>query len=87
MRNEIENAFKRSKELRDEAELLLRALNGDIIDLTEWLTIKEYAKKFGKSDKLVYNWIRRGVVPIDNVRVVKELNNIRLIKAVPYKEV
>ena len=85
MREEIKTAIERSKELRNEAELVLKAIDGDVINLKEWLTIKEYAKKFGKSDKVIHNWIRRGVVSPDNVRVVKELNDIRLIRAIPYK--
>ena len=86
MRKEIKEALDRSRELREEAEVLLKAINGDVIDLKEWVTIKEYARKFGKSDKVIHNWIRRGVVPAGNVRVVPELNDIRLIKAIPYKE-
>lgn len=86
MRKEIQDAIDRSKEIREEAELLLKSINGDIIDLQEWMTIKEYSKKYGKSDKVIHNWIRRGVVPPANVRVVKELNDIRLIRAIPYRE-
>ena len=58
---------------------------GEIIDLTEWLTITAYCKKFNiKSPETVINWINRGNVPTENIRTIPELNNIRLIKAVPY---
>jgi hypothetical protein len=86
MRKEIKEVLDRSKELREEAEMLLKSVDGSIIDLTEWITIPSYAKKFGKSTHQVHNWIRRGIVPAGNVRVVTELDDIRLIRAIPYKE-
>ena len=62
-------------------------INGIRYDLGEWVTIAEYAKRFGvKSTNVITNWIRRGVIPTENVISVPELNDIRLIKAVPYTE-
>lgn len=56
-------------------------------DLGEWVTIKNYCKRFGiKTEAVVVNWISRGIVPPENIHVVEELNGLRLIKAVPYKE-
>ena len=61
--------------------------NGTQFPLTDWLTPAEYAKRFGlKSTNVVSNWIRRGVIPAENILHVPELNDIRLIKAVPYHE-
>lgn len=61
--------------------------NGEIIDFGKWVTLKEYKERFGlKSINVITNWIRRGIIPPENVRTVKALNGIRLIKAVPYKE-
>lgn len=61
--------------------------NGTKFPLTDWLTPAEYAKQFGlKSTNVVSNWIRRGVIPAENILHVPELNDIRLIKAVPYDE-
>ena len=63
------------------------AHNGTKFPLTEWVTIAEYAKQFGlKSTMVVTNWIKRGVIPKENILHVPELNNIRLIKAVAYQE-
>ncbi len=60
-------------------------INGIRYDLGEWVTIAEYTKRFGvKSTNVVTNWIRRGIIPAENVISVPELNDIRLIKAVPY---
>ena len=54
---------------------------------TDWLTPAEYAKRFGlSSTNMVSNWIRRGVIPAENILHVPEINNIRLIKAVPHHE-
>ncbi len=33
---------------------------------------------------VVNNWTKRGVVPAENVISVGRLNNLKLIKAVPY---
>jgi hypothetical protein len=55
------------------------------IDLNEWITMKEYTKRFQlSSTNVVSNWIKRGVVPPANVRVLPMLNNLKLIKAVKY---
>lgn len=51
----------------------------------EWVTVAEYCKRFGIANtQTVTNWIKRGVVPKDDIVVIEEYNNIRLIKAVPY---
>ncbi len=61
--------------------------NGEIIDLGKWVTLKEYKERFGlKSINIITNWIRRGVIPAENVRTIEALNGIRLVKAVPYKK-
>lgn len=63
-------------------------LQGEGIDLADWVTTKEYAKRFGlSSTNVITNWIRRGIIPPENIRVVEAFNNIRLIKAVACKEV
>ena len=59
---------------------------GEVVDLAEWVTIKEYCNRFKiKNVETVVNWINRGIVPADHVRTIEEFNNTRLIKAVPYK--
>jgi hypothetical protein len=82
--SEVAEAIERSKALRKE---ILNTLKIDNIEyeLDQWLTIKNYCDKFNISDThIVTNWIRRGVVPAENVMVVEELNGLRLIKAVAY---
>lgn len=61
--------------------------NGTKFPLDEWVTIAEYAKRFNlKSTNVVSNWIKRGIIPAGNILDVPELNDIRLIKAIPYLE-
>ena len=55
------------------------------IDLNEWITMKEYTKRFQlASTNVISNWIKRGVVPPANIRILPMLNNLKLIKAVKY---
>ncbi|GLU52510.1 hypothetical protein [Dyadobacter frigoris] len=58
---------------------------GKVIDLSDWVTIKEYCNRFNiKNIETVINWINRGIVPAENVKVIEEFNNTRLIKSIPY---
>jgi hypothetical protein len=60
-------------------------VNGRKYSLDEWVTLNDYIKKFDlKSTMVVNNWIKRGVVPAENVISVGRLNNLKLIRAVPY---
>ncbi len=87
MKDEKLNALlAESKAIRNEAEQYLK-LNGIEYKLSEWVTPKKYAKLFGlESTMVVTNWISRGVIPPQNVITIPELNDLKLIKAVPYRE-
>ena len=80
------------EDLRETDRLIQKAkdflmLNGEEVILDEWLTIKRYCQRFGISDtQVVTNWIRRGIIPPENIKEVEELNGLKLIKAVPYKD-
>ncbi len=77
MINEIDEAIKECDTLLSTPEFM--------IDLNEWITMKEYTKRFKlASTNVVSNWIKRGVVPPANIRVLPMLNNLKLIKAVKY---
>ena len=55
--------------------------------LAEWVTINTYCKQFGlKSTSIVTNWIKRGIVPKNNILFLKELNSLKLIKAIRYMD-
>ena len=61
-------------------------LNGTKYPLGEWITLKEYARRFHlESTNVVSNWISRGIVPPQNVITIPELNDLKLIKAVSYR--
>lgn len=69
----------------EQAEKFL-SQNGKYYPLSDWLTPKEYAKRFDiPSTQVITNWIRRGVIPKENVVTIQELNNLTLVKAMPYK--
>ena len=54
--------------------------NGKGYLLDEWLTIKEYAKKYDlQSTNVVSNWIKRGVIPQDCILETK-FNGLKLVK-------
>ena len=54
--------------------------------LDEWVTIKEYCKRFGiENTQTVTNWIKRGVITSQDIVVLVDLNDIRLIRAIPYR--
>lgn len=56
-----------------------------LLDMSDWLTIKRYAEKYGVTTQVVTNWIARGVIPADCVKDVPELNDLRLVKDQPYR--
>ncbi|GAB4033689.1 hypothetical protein [Spirosoma gilvum] len=60
-------------------------LPDSLIDTSDWLTIKRYAEKYNVSTNVVSNWVARGIIPADCMRVVPELNDLRLIKDRAYK--
>jgi hypothetical protein len=80
----IEQDLEEGRKLIEETKNFL-TLMGETVELDKWLTIKRYCERFGINDtQVVTNWIRRGIIPPENVKEVEELNGLRLIKAVPY---
>lgn len=74
---------RQSTEVRQDAIAVLK-VHGVDYPLTDWLTPKNYALKFGISNtETVINWINRGVIPADNVKEIPELG-IRLVRAIEY---
>ncbi len=61
-------------------------IDGDTYLLGEWVTLKKYCQMFEiENIETVLNWINRGIVPKENIKVLEDLNGLRLIKAVKYK--
>ena len=69
----------------EQAEQFL-SKDGKQYPLSDWLTPKEYAKRFDiQSTQVITNWIRRGIIPKENVVRIQELNNLTLVKAMQYR--
>jgi hypothetical protein len=85
---EINDLIADTDNLINQAETFLALeRGGNRYKLGEWLTIRDYAKKFGLPNTMVVtNWIARGIVPPENILELPELNDIRLIRAVPYRD-
>ncbi|TDE16574.1 hypothetical protein [Dyadobacter psychrotolerans] len=82
---ELEELLNESRALLTEAGAYL-SKDGEKYKLNDWITIKEYCKRFDiKSTQVVTNWIKRGIIPKENIILIEEYNNIRLIKAVAYQ--
>ncbi|MDR6806083.1 hypothetical protein J2Y45_003275 [Dyadobacter sp. BE34] len=81
----IQDLMKQAdKAIKEANDYLIR--QGEVIDLAEWVTIKEYCRRFGiKNTETVSNWIKRGIVPEDDTLIIEEFNNIRMIRAKPYR--
>jgi hypothetical protein len=79
-----EMLIKESNDLLSQIDSLI--LTPDFtINLNEWVTMKEYSKRFNLSTtNVVTNWIKRGIIPQENIRTVPMLNGLKLINAVKY---
>lgn len=61
-------------------------LNGFDYILTEWLTPKEYVKTHNlASISVVSNWVKRGIIPSEDIVESKSLNGLKLIRNKSYK--
>ncbi len=70
----------------EEAKQISIDVDGKEYSLNNWVTIQNYCKMFNiGSTSVVTNWIKRGKIPSENILDLKELNNIRLVKAISYQ--
>lgn len=77
--------------LMQNADIVIKETNeyllqqGRAVDLTEWVRIDEYCRRFGIEDtETVMQWIEKGIVPKDDTAIIGEYNNARMLKAKPY---
>ena len=91
MEEQIE-ARQTTSELLEETQGLIRkakdflVAEGKVVELGKFLTIKRYCQKHGiKNEAVVTNWIRRGIVPAEDIAVIEELNGLRMIRDREYK--
>lgn len=96
MVQQAEEMLAESREFRKKADAIIAEyyqskevnieINGQKYPLSEWVTMKEYCRRFGlKNTMIINNWITRNIIPEENILNISQLNNLRLIKAVPYK--
>jgi hypothetical protein len=81
----LEELLANGEELLANGEDLLK-IRGVEYSFAEWLTPIKYCEKFNiENVAVITNWINRGKIPPENIRVIEELNNLKLIKAILYK--
>lgn len=68
-----------------DASIQLAKESGVSIDLSEWLTIKRYAQRYGLTTQVVTNWLARGVIPAACTMTLPELNDLQLVKNQAYR--
>jgi hypothetical protein len=81
--------LERAKILKQKVELVANdpevKYKGVTYAFPEWITIINYCKLHGiKNPQTVSNWVKRGVVPDHNVVIIKELNDLKLIRNLHY---
>ncbi len=93
MKTITESAPDQLDELLEAArETLAKAQNylskdGKIYELHDWVTVAEYCRRFNiPNTQTVSNWLKRGIIRAEDTVIIEELNNTRLIKAIPYQE-
>jgi hypothetical protein len=70
-----------------EAVIVLPFLNGFEYILTEWLTPKECVKQYNlASISVISNWIKRRIIPKEDIVESKSLNGLKLIRNKVYKQ-
>ncbi|RIV20507.1 hypothetical protein DYU11_20905 [Fibrisoma montanum] len=83
--NKTEQLLTDNRALINEARSFLEA-NGKRYDLSEWVTLKEYAKRHNlETISVVSNWINRGRIPAEDIIEVEELNGLKLIRDKVYQ--
>lgn len=84
-REEIKNELR---VLQGIADLALKGsihYEGEEYLLGEWVTIADYARLHNLKLNRVTNWIKREVIPAENVKVFPALNNLRLVRNEAYR--
>jgi hypothetical protein len=85
VRPEIEALLSKAQSLIEDGRNFLFN-EGTMVDTTKYLTIRAYRLKHGLSgENVVMNWIERGIIPANDVIVLKELNNLKMVADKKYK--
>ena len=86
----VTNKLDLQKELADaqrqsEESLMVLSEIGFVPDTNQWLSINRYAEKYGIDIQRVSILVAGGTIPADCIRVLPEVNNIRLVKDIHYQ--
>jgi len=87
-RPELEKLGDHLRVLQGIADLALKGsihYEGEEYLLGEWVTIADYARLHNLKLNRVTNWIKREVIPAENVKVFPALNNLRLVRNEAYR--
>lgn len=74
-----------------DAHIVQKPLSGSIkygtqsYDLSQWLTIKNYAQKHNLKINTISNWIARNTIPKNDFVVLPQLNYLVLMRDVAHK--
>lgn len=80
-----EQLLAHNQALIKEATAFLES-QGKRYSLSEWVTLKQYAKRHElESISVISNWINRGIIPAEDILIVEELNDLKLIRDKVYK--
>ena len=90
LRPSINENLKELDALIEKADLILSkkgkvTYEGKEYVFGDWVTIADYCRLYDFKPSRVQNWIDREIVPRQNVVVIQELNNLKLLKNIPYR--
>ena len=90
LRPQINERIKTLDALAEKAELILShkgkiTYEGKEYVFGDWITIADYCRLYDFKPSRVQNWIDREVVPRQNVVIIQELNNLKLLKNERYQ--
>lgn len=86
LKKRVDSSISSSKNLVEEAIDFLRQ-KGHEFDLTPWVTLEEYCRKFGiDTPETISEWIQKGIIPPEDVATIKIPHRIQIIRAKKYKQ-
>jgi len=88
LRPRIEEVAETLDLLGQKAALVLKGkitYEGQEYVFGDWVTIADYCRLHNFKPARVQNWIDRQIVPQQNVVIIQELNNLKLLKNVSYR--
>jgi hypothetical protein len=79
----IDDLLKRADALIKEGKDFI-VNEGKVVELSEWLSISEYAQKYNVTTQVISKWIERGVIGEDNYIEIGKFGK-KLVRDMRYK--